>query len=301
MGLPTVTIEIFDDIDVETFKCIKHLTDDLPDGTNIELLISSYGGLMLNTISIIEILKRFHTHAKIIGFACSAAAILAISCDKCSMGEQASMLLHSAWTDEGNVDDPGIKRCNSLQLEIIKNRCPDFDPEAIKRDTWLSAEECLMLHLVDNIYISNEVDFVALCKKYAAKLSYNFNAEEIMEDRISEVIEKVKEDAAEEEVKEEAVEEPAEKPKEHDLIDVIEKLAEELSAIVARVTALEAAKGGEVSAEEEEDVDDERERINSLYRSVVAPQACVAIGTTKSAPKAARKVDYKAFKQFINS
>lgn len=308
-----ITIEVFDDITCETFKNIKHQTEDLPDGANVELVISCYGGLILNTIAIIDTLKRFHTKANIIGFACSAAAILALSCDECSMSENSSLLLHSAWNDENDPDDPGIKRCNDLQLSIISKRCPDFNPKDIQCDTWLSAEECLKMHLVDNIYINDNVDYAALCnryaalcKSYAAKLSYKYNSnykEAIMpEEKINEVIEEVKE-----EVNEESIEEAPEMAEDHDLIEVIEKLSEELNALKARVMALEEVKEDkEVKEEIKEEVeasceDPEKERINNLYRSVVAPQARVAIGTPKAAAqKVVHKVDYSTFKSFIN-
>lgn len=304
-----ITIEVFDDITGATFKNILHSTAELPDGADVELLISSYGGEILYTISIIESLKRFHTHANIIGFACSAAAILAISCDECSMSEQASMLLHSAWNDENDADDPGIKRCNDLQLSIITKRCPEFNPKDIQCDTWLSAEDCLKMNLADNIYITDAIDYAALCRKYAAKLSCNFNSnkEIIMpEEKVNEVIEEVKE-----EVKEDAVEESPEMPEDHDLIEVIEKLTEELNSLKARVMALEEMKEEKEEVKEEEkeeeiaaecdERDEERERINNLYRSVVAPQARVAIGTPKAAAqKVVHKVDYKSFSQFIN-
>lgn len=292
-----ITIEVFDDITGATFKNILHSTSELPDGADVELLISSYGGEILYTISIIEALKRFHTHANIIGFACSAAAILAISCDECSMSESSSMLLHSAWNDENDADDPGIKRCNDLQLSIITKRCPDFNPKDIQSDTWLSAEECLKMNLADNIYITDAIDYAALCRKYAAKLSCNFNTiykETIMPDeKVNEVIE---------EVKEESANESTETPEEHDLIEVVEKLTEELNSLKARVMALEETKDD--NGDDEVDVasdDTERERINNLYKSVVAPQARVAIGTQKSvAQKVVHKVDYKSFGQFIN-
>ena len=307
MDQTKIRCEIYDDITGATFKNIMHQTENLEDGAEVELLISSYGGEILYCMSIIDALKRFHTKANVIGFACSAAAILAISCEECSMSENASMLIHSAWSDENDADDPGIKRCNDLQLSIIKKRCPDFDPKAIKEDTWLSAEECLKMHLADNIYITDSVDYAALCKKYAAKLSIISNyfcKEAIMPDeKANEVIEEVKE-----EVKEDAVEESPETPKDHDLIEVVEKLTEELNSLKARVMALEEMKEEVKEEEKEEEIvadcderDEERERINNLYRSVVAPQARVAIGTPKAATqKVVHTVDYKAFKSFIN-
>lgn len=294
-------IEIYDDITAATFKNIMHQTENLKDGTEVELLISSYGGEILYCMSIIDALKRFHTKANIIGFACSAAAILAISCDECSMSENASMLLHSAWTDDDfDFDDPGIKRCNELQLNIIKTRCPDFNPKDIQKDTWLSAEDCLKRHLIDNIYNTDAIDYLATCKRYAAKLSniYNINAayysnnkkEIIMDEKVNEMIE---------EVKEEQLEEPAEEPERHDLLEVVEKLTEELNALKARVLALEESKVKEEPTTEEEP---EQERINNIYKNIMKPQARVAIGAPKAASQpVVNKVDYKAFKSFLNN
>ena len=297
------TFEIFDMISAETFKDIYQKTLDLPDGTNVNLVIGSYGGELLPTISIIETLKRFHTRADIRGFACSAAAILAISCDECVMSENASMLLHSAWSELAKSNDPGIKRCNELQLSIIKNRCPEFDPKDIQKDTWLSAEECLKLNLVDNIYNTDSIDYLATCKRYAAKLSniYNItkptsNKENNMEDiKVNEIVEDVKEEVAEQNM-------PVD---DHDLIDVIEKLTEEVNALKARVVALEEVKEEKVEEKVEAEAtcgdDATKERINNIYKNIMMPQACVSIGAPKAAAqKRVNKVDYKAFKNFIN-
>ena len=304
MEKPDVKVfEIFDDLTSETFSDIYHATQDLPDGATVELIINSYGGLILDTISIIETLKRFHTKANIIGFACSAAAILAISCDECVMSKNASLLVHSAWNEMSDADDPGIKRCNELQLNIIKNRCPEFDPKDIQKDTWLSAEECLKLNLVDNIYNNDSIDYLAICKRYAAKLSniYNIttptsNKENNMEDiKVNEIVEDVKEEVAEQNM-------PVD---DHDLIDVIERLTEEVNALKARVVALEEVKEETVEEKVEAEAtcgdDATKERINNIYKNIMMPQACVSIGAPKAAvQKRVNKVDYKAFKNFIN-
>ena len=304
MEKPDLVFEIFDDLTSETFSDIYHATQDLPDGATVELVINSYGGLLLDTISIIGTLKRFHTKANIIGFACSAAAILAISCDECTMSEKASMLIHSAWNEMSDADDPGIKRCNELQLSIIKNRCPEFDPKDIQKDTWLSAEQCLKLNLVDNIYNTDSVDYLAICKRYAAKLSniYNINKPSVLnkennmeETKVNEIVEDVKEEVAEQNA-------PVD---DHDLLDVVEKLTEELNALKARVVALEEVKEEKVEEKVEAEAtcgdDPNKERINNIYKNIMMPQACVSIGAPKAAvQKRVNKVDYKAFKNFIN-
>ena len=297
------TFEIFDMISAETFKDIYQKTLDLPDGANVNLVIGSYGGEILPTISIIETLKRFHTRADIRGFACSAAAILAISCDECVMSENASMLLHSAWSELAKSDDPGIKHCNEVQLRIIRNRCPDFETKNITKENWLSAKECLKLNLVDNIYITDSFDYVAVCKRYAAKLSniYNLvppasNKENNMEEnKVQEIVEDVKEEVAEQNA-------PVD---DHDLLDVVEKLTEEFNALKARVVALEEVKEEPVEEKVEAEAtcgdDPNKERINNIYKNIMMPQACVSIGAPKAAvQKRVNKVDYKAFKNFIN-
>ena len=298
------TFEIFDMISAETFKDIYQKTLDLPDGANVNLVIGSYGGEILPTISIIETLKRFHTRADIRGFACSAAAILAISCNECVMSENASMLLHSAWSELAKSNDPGIKRCNEVQLSIIRNRCPDFESKNITKDNWLSAKECLKLNLVDNIYITDSFDYVAVCKRYAAQLSniYNLATTSVLdkennmeENQVKEIVEDVKEEVAEQNA-------PVD---DHDLIDVIEKLSEEVNALKARVVALEEVKEEKVEEKVEAEAtcgdDPNKERINNIYKNITMPQACVSIGAPKAAvQKRVNKVDYKAFKNFIN-
>lgn len=297
------TFEIFDVISAETFKDIYQKTLDLPDGANVNLVIGSYGGEILPTISIIETLKRFHTRADIRGFACSAAAILAISCDECVMSENASLLLHSARSELAQSNDPGIKRCNEVQLSIIRNRCPDFETKNITRENWLSAKECLELNLVDNIYNNDSFDYVAVCKRYAAQLSsiYNIKPTSILnketameENKVQEIVEDVKEEVAEQNA-------PVD---DHDLIDVIEKLSEELNALKARVVALEEVKEEPVEEKVEAEAtcgdDPNKERINNIYKNIMMPQACVSIGAPKAAvQKRVNKVDYKAFKNFI--
>ena len=303
MDNASITYEIFDDISGQTLKDIYQSTRDLPDGADVNLVISSYGGEILPTISIIETLKRFHTHADIRGFACSAAAILAISCDECSMSENASMLLHSAWSEFADSDDPGIKRCNELQLSIIHNRCPDFDPENITKENWLSAEECLKQHLIDNIYITDSIDYLAVCKRYAAKLSNLtniYNKEITMpEENVNEVVREVKEEAAEE-IAENSTDAA---PENHDLVEVVEKLTEELNALKARVLALEtpAEEVKEEAPVAEVGCEDKQERINNIYKNIMQPLAAVSIGAPKAATsKIVHTVDYKAFKSFIN-
>ena len=214
------------------------------------------------------------------------------------------MFVHSAWSEASDADDPGIKHCNELQLSIIKKRCPEFNIKDVQKDTWLSAEQCLKLNLVDNIYNNEALDYLAICKRYAAQLSniYNINNTSTLnketnmeENKVQEIVEDVKEEVAEQNA-------PVD---DHDLIDVIEKLSEELNALKARVVALEEAKEEPVEEKVEAEAtcgdDPNKERINNIYKNIMMPQACVSIGAPKAVvQKHVNKVDYKAFKDFIN-
>lgn len=307
-------IQIFDEITNETVKAIYDKTKDLAKGSEVELIIASYGGSLLDTVAIIEHLRQFKTHAIIMGFACSAAAILAISCNKVSMGPDASLMIHSAWCEAADDDDPGIKRCNEVQLNIIRRRVHNINNNILKTDTWLSAQQCLALGLIDNINI-NDSRYNALSKKYAAKIKIisakieggypmaeNLKVEEVLEEIKEEKMEAEAEAAEVLEEKEEVVEAEAEN---HDLLEVVEKLTEKLNALEERICALEApvevveeSKEEEIAAEAE---NEEQERINAIYKNLARPQARISVGAPKaSTNKVVHKVDYKAFASFLN-
>lgn len=308
-------IQIFDEITNETVKAIYDKTKDLAKGSEVELIIASYGGSLLDTVAIIEHLRQFKTHAIIMGFACSAAAILAISCNKVSMGPDASLMIHSAWSEVADDDDPGIKRCNEVQLNIIRRRVHNINNNILKTDTWLSAQQCLALGLIDNININEWYN--ALSKKYAAKIKtiaakYNGGIPMAEDLKLQEVLEEVKEEKleAEAETAEKADEAAAEEVVEaeaenHDLLEVVEKLTEKLNALEERICALEApvevveeSKEEEIAAEAE---NEEQERINAIYKNLARPQARISVGAPKaSTNKVVHKVDYKAFASFLN-
>ena len=101
---------------------------------------------------------------------------------------------------------------------------------------------------------------------------------------------------------------PTEEPAkdDHDLLEVIEKLTEEVMNLKARVLALENVDTKEMVDEEpkaevgcnESEDDKIKNRINNIYNSITMPQAVIA-----NAPKAknvVQKVDYKTYKAFIN-
>ena len=322
-----VSINIFEDITPYTLSKVSSILESVKDGDDLELNIASYGGELLPAISIIDLIQSKHlkTTANIVGFAASAAAILALSCDVVTMSSLGSLMIHSAWSELTDSDDPGIRRCNQVQLQIINKRCKAINDKTLKQDHWYSAYDCLELGLIDKIQNDSTIINAFYAKLKSEVLPMDEKVQEVVEnikelvesgnvspETASDVVEELHEDVkigadkpAETPVAEEpAVEEPAKD--DHDLLEVIEKLTEEVMNLKARVLALENVDTKEMVDEEpkaevgcnESEDDKIKNRINNIYNSITMPQAVIA-----NAPKAknvVQKVDYKTYKAFIN-
>ena len=316
-----VSINIFEDITPYTLSKVSSILESVKDGDNLELNIASYGGQILPTISIIDLIKskNLKTTANIVGFAASAAAILALSCDVVTMSSLGSLMIHSAWSEMSDSDDPGIKRCNQVQLQIINKRCKAISDKTLKQDNWYNANECLKLGLIDNIQDNSAIINAFYAKLKSEVLPMDEKVQEVVEnikelvesgdvspETASDVVEELHEDVKVETpvAEEPAVDEPAKD--DHDLLEVIEKLTEEVMNLKARVLALEDVGTKETVDEEpkaesncgESEDDKIKNRINNIYNSITMPQAVVA--NAPKAKKVVQKVDYKTYKAFIN-
>ena len=323
-----VSINVFEDITPYTLSKVSNILESVKDGDDLELNIASYGGELLPAISIIDLIQSKHlkTTANIVGFAASAAAILALSCDVVTMSSLGSLMIHSAWSEMSDSDDPGIKRCNQVQLQIINKRCKAINDKTLKQDHWYSAYDCLELGLIDKIQNDSTIINAFYAKLKSEVLPMDEKVQEVVEnikelvesgdvspETASDVVEELHEDVkvtetpVAEELSGDSEKMPSdgEKPNDHDLLEVIEKLTEEVMNLKARVLALEDVKvdetveepKAEIGCDESED-EKVKARINNIYNSITMPQAVVA-----NAPKAknvVQKVDYKTYKAFIN-
>ena len=323
-----VSINIFEDITPYTLSKVSNILESVKDGDDLELNIASYGGELLPAISIIDLIQSKHlkTTANIVGFAASAAAILALSCDVVTMSSLGSLMIHSAWSEMSDSDDPGIKRCNQVQLQIINKRCKAINDKTLKQDHWYSAYDCLELGLIDKIQNDSTIINAFYAKLKSEVLPMDEKVQEVVEnikelvengdvspETASDVVEELHEDVkvetpVAEELSGDSEKMPTEEPvkDDHDLLEVIEKLTEEVMNLKARVLALEDVGVKETVDEEvkaevgcnESDDEKIKNRINNIYNSITMPQAVVA-----NAPKAknvVQKVDYKTYKAFIN-
>ena len=265
--------DMFKDIDETTLTEISEVIKPAKPGDKLILNIASYGGEIFMALGIIDLIsnKSLITECNVLGLAASAAAVIALSCDRVNMAATSSMMLHSAWQDSGEAD-AGVDRCNELQLEIIHKRNNAIDgKELFSKDNWYSAEDCYNLGLCDNIYFNN-IDFISA--RYCASLKRRiYNMEEI---KTNELIEQVTEEQKDgEEVKAEDSSENV------TMVDLIEKLAERVEELENRLNALSQP----VAEVEDEPVaecadNSEQERMNAIMKNICKPQACAAIGAT---------------------
>ena len=313
-----ISINIFEDITSQTLNHISSILSNAEKGDELELNIASYGGELLPAIGIIDLIKSkdLKTTANIVGFAASAAAILALSCDVVTMSSLGSLMIHSAWREMSHDDDPGIKRCNQVQLQIINKRCKAISDKTLSKDNWYNADECLRLGLIDKIQNNSTIINAFYAKVRSEVLPMDDKVQEVVEnikemvesgdvspETGADVIEELKEDVVTEVTAEEPAPEEA-KPNDHDLLEVIEKLSEEVMNLKARVLALEDVKVDETLEEPKAESgcsedDKTKARINHIYNSITMPQAVVA-NEPKAREKVVQKVDYKTYKAFIN-
>ena len=201
-------LTIFEDITGETLARVTHEVAGV-SGEPIEIRIASYGGELLQAVAIIDVLRSTgcRTVCDVVGFAASAAAIIALSCDEVRMSPLGSLMLHSAWSED-ECDDEGIARCNALQLQIIQKRSPKLGKELFKQDNWFNADQALALGLVDKI-LTQDAGVQASTARYAAYVSTEAIMARIKaEDAIS--VEELVEQVQEEEEKKEQEEETSE-------------------------------------------------------------------------------------------
>lgn len=183
----TANIDIYGEIvdermnDIETSAVsFKQALKDLGDVENITLNINSPGGSVFSGIAIYNMLKahKAHVTANIQGLAASIATCIAMGADKVVMPSNAMMMIHNAWTlAVGNANDlrkqaDDLDKINSTVFNSYLDKNPDIDHALLQKmmdeETWLTAEECKELGIVDEIQNATPV---------AAKISKEMEAQ----------------------------------------------------------------------------------------------------------------------------
>lgn len=304
---------LINDIDESEARSMFAWINGLPEKANATIEILSHGGLCFAGTGIAQKIIEAQSRdivftAKVYGIVASAASDIALACTYIHMAEGSQIMIHSAWNEFLDPNDPGIQRANESQLALIHRKIPDYTAEDLKQDRWLNAEEAVKLGVCDALIKQNDV--MATFRKVAARYDTlgGLNMKKI-EKKVSAEIEAVKAEAPCMENEEKKDEEP--KALDGDdimTIDVMEQLAQRLEEIEKRLAVLEGE--GKKADDEAEDAGENGDqiaaRLNQLYARLSggkADEKPVVATSGKVSKKAkieasferSKKIDLKSF------
>lgn len=301
---------LINDIDEAEARTMFAWINRLPEKANATIEILSHGGLCFAGTGIaqkiIEAQSRGITFtAKVYGIVASAASDIALACNRIEMALGAQLMIHSAWNEFLDPNDPGIQRANEAQLALIHRKLPDYTAEDLKQDRWFNAEQAVEAGLCAGIIKQDDVN--ATLKKVAAKYNINGGIDMAITKKAQAEVEAVKAEAPcnEEEKKNEET-----KALDDDImtIDVMERIVQRLDEIEKRLEVLE----GEGKKADDEGASDGAEngdqiaaRLNQLYAKLTEKPVVANIsGNNASASKKtkmeasferSKKIDLKSF------
>ncbi len=301
---------LINDIDESEARTMFAWINRLPEKANATIEILSHGGLCFAGTGIaqkiIEAQSRGITFtAKVYGIVASAASDIALACNRIEMALGAQLMIHSAWNEFLDPNDPGIQRANEAQLALIHRKLPDYTAEDLKQDRWFNAEQAVEAGLCAGIIKQDDVN--ATLKKVAAKYNINGGIDMAITKKAQAEVEAVKAEAPcnEEEKKNEET-----KALDDDImtIDVMERIVQRLDEIEKRLEVLE----GEGKKADDEGASDGAEngdqiaaRLNQLYAKLTEKPVVANIsGNNASASKKtkmeasferSKKIDLKSF------
>ena len=300
---------LINDIDEAEARTMFAWINGLPEKSNATIEILSHGGLCFAGTGIAQKIIEAQSRgivftAKVYGIVASAASDIALACNHIAMAMGAQLMIHSAWNEFLDPNDPGIQRANESQLALIHRKLPNYTAEDLKQDRWLNAEEAVKLGVCDE-YI-NMTDVMATFRKVAARYTLGgLNMKKT--EKLNAEVEAVKAEAPcnEEEKKNE---EPKAIDDDIMTIDVLEQMAQRLDEIEKRLAALEG-EGKTADGESEDAVENGDQiaaRLNSLYARLSggkADEKPVVATSGKVSKKAkmeasferSKKIDLKSF------
>ena len=304
---------LINDIDESEARSMFAWINGLPEKANATIEILSHSGLCFAGTGIAQKIIEAQSRdivftAKVYGIVASAASDIALACTYIHMAEGSQIMIHSAWNEFLDPNDPGIQRANESQLALIHRKIPDYTAEDLKQDRWLNAEEAVKLGVCDALIKQNDV--MATFRKVAARYDTlgGLNMKKI-EKKVSAEIEAVKAEAPCMENEEEKKSEET-KALDDDImtIDVMEQLAQRLEEIEKRLAVLEGE--GKKADDEAEDAGENGDqiaaRLNQLYARLSggkADEKPVVATSGKVSKKAkieasferSKKIDLKSF------
>ena len=299
---------LINDIDESEARSMFAWINGLPEKANATIEILSHGGLCFAGTGIAQKIIEAQSRgivftAKVYGIVASAASDIALACTYIHMAEGSQIMIHSAWNEFLDPNDPGIQRANESQLSLIHRKLPDYTAEDLKQDRWLNAEEAVKLGVCDALIKQNDV--MATFRKVAARYD-TLGGLNMKKEKVNAEVEAVKAEAPclEEEKKNEET-----KALDDDImtIDVMERIVQRLDEIEKRLAVLEGEgkKADDEGADMGENGDQIAARLNQLYAKLTEKPVVASVsGNNASASKKtkmeasferSKKIDLKSF------
>ena len=302
---------LINDIDETEARLMFAWINGLPENANATIEILSHGGLCFAGTGIAQKIIEAQSRgivftAKVYGIVASAASDIALACNRIAMAMGAQLMIHSAWNEFLDPNDPGIQRANEAQLALIHRKLPNYTAEDLKQDRWLNAEEAVKLGVCDE-YI-NMTDVMATFRKVAARYNTLGGLDMKKTEKLNAEVEAVKAEAPCMENEEKKNEETKALDDDIMTIDVLEQMAQRLEKIEERLAVLEGEgkKADDEGADMGENGDQIAARLNQLYAKLSGGKADEkpVVATTGKVSKQAKmeasferskKIDLKSF------
>lgn len=235
---------IYSDVCARTLSLFREAIADEKEEVCFE--ICSAGGDLFPALGMIDLVRMrgLKSSCRIYGWAASAAAIIALSCGHVTMTSNGSLLVHSVWSPEGEIEDTTRDYINERQLNIINRRDPSFTMKDLVAEQWQDADACKAHGFADEIIAFSTIANPRLEKLVAMARPFNSLQEGKMEKTT------VKAECGEERKEEQvqaAEEGEATRPAD-ELADIVEKILQRLEEMDHRIAVLE----GEGKKEDDE-------------------------------------------------
>lgn len=301
---------LINDIDENEARSMFAWINGLPEKANATIEILSHGGLCFAGTGIAQKIIEAQSRgivftAKVYGIVASAASDIALACNRIEMAMGAQLMIHSAWNEFLDPNDPGIQRANEAQLDLIHRKLPDYTMEDLKQDKWFNAEQAVEAGLCAGIIKQDDVN--ATLKKVAAKYNINGGIDMAITKKAQAEVEAVKAEAPCMEEKKDENQEMKALDDDVMTVSVLEQLAQRLEEIEKRLAVLEGEgkKADDEGADMGENGDQIAARLNQLYAKLTEKPVVASVsGNNASASKKtkmeasferSKKIDLKSF------
>lgn len=225
--------------------------------------ICSAGGNIFYALGMIDLIRMrgIKSRCNIYGWAASAAGILALSCDNVRMTSNGSILLHSVWSPEGEIDEKTRDYINTRQLNVIQRRCPSFSMDDLTEETWYDAKACAERGFSDETVNFDSIAKDNMVSHLVAMARPIYKREAKM--KVEEVKAECGNDKRSEEEKEIKAEDAAPASDDKSMEDVVEKILERLEQMDHRLAVLEGE--GKKEDDEGSNLEMVAARVNTLW------------------------------------